>query len=100
MELLGCVGAGQAQRLRRQGEPCGTVGWGGGGGRRGAEGAGASSPVSGAGEGVGVGEAREAGLRGWQEAVVFFVLLLEVGAGTELAELEREAVAAVVGQRR
>lgn len=83
------------------GEPSGRVRRGGGGGRRGAQRAGASSPVSDAGEGVGVGQTGEAWLRGRQETVVFVVLLvflLQVGAGAELAELEGEALAAAVGQ--
>lgn len=84
-----------------KGEPSGRVGRGGGGGRRGGQGACASSPVSDAGEGVGVRQAREAWLWRGQEAVVFVVLLvflLQVGAGAELAELEGEALAAAVGQ--
>lgn len=54
-----------------------------------------------AGEGVGVRQAGEAGLRRRQEAIVFVVLLvflLQAGAGAELAELEDEALAAAVGQ--
>lgn len=87
--------------LRLKHEPTGRVGRGGGGGRRGAQRAGASSPVSNAGESVGVRQAGEARLRRGQEAVVFVVLLvflLQVGAGAELAELEAEALASPVGQ--
>jgi len=103
-EGLGCVEAAQSWSRSRyqglEGEPGGRVRRRGQGGRRRGQGTAASSPVSDAGEGVGVLQAGEARLRRGQEAVVFVVLLLlvflvQAGAG---AELEAEALAAAVGQ--